>query len=230
MRGTAVRNRTVQFEDLLLMLWFMVVEPRLESGVSVDMLARRAPELGLFYLVSVALALGGYFCRPWTPGAGLGGTTFVQGYARVVVLGPMIAITALGLDLVGADLAETGLILCPALGLGVLFAVRERLPVLHWFVRRLSMLPLMIIGSHWFTRMAEDLQGGLAPGELVDLLQDPSLRLFGVLILFGLIVEYLGFVYAPRASADAGGTWWQWLIRFSLFVGAVLFGTGGGGS
>lgn len=142
----------------------------------------------------------------------VGGVAFVAGsastYLGVALDGPVIGVTFLAI--VGA------------------MAFGDRLPVLDARVRRLLVLPFILVATGIFNGFAADLLAGLDPRLLgaASLSAEGGLVLFFVVMLIGgLAFFYAALVAAPRILADPGHSGF-WPLRFVVFVASAVLGIG----
>lgn len=142
----------------------------------------------------------------------VGGVAFVAGsasaYLGVALDGPVIGVTFLAI--VGA------------------MAFGDRLPVLDARLRRLLVLPLILVATGIFNGFAADLLSGLDPRLLgaASLSAEGGLVLFfTVMLLGGLAFFYAALVAAPRILADPAQSGF-WPFRFVVFVASAVLGIG----
>ncbi|MCO6450701.1 MAG: hypothetical protein J5I90_07905 [Caldilineales bacterium] len=217
-------SRTIQFEDVLLIVWVAFVEPGLLRVFGDRLTTDSGPGLGVIYLLACALALVSYATRSREDEAGArNGRLTPENYARMVVIGPLFFIGAAALDLLGSQIGETLLLIIPGIILALTLIMYERLPQISRLARRLLMTPMVLIAAAWFARFSSSLFGNLGPGELLEGLRTPSVNFIPILFLFAVCVFYLGFIFAPRQVANSGGSWLQWAVRFGFFIAALLF-------
>ena len=117
----------------------------------------------------------------------------------------------------------------------VSYVAYPHLPSLPRTVRRLLILPFILVAGTVFGGMVADLSDLF---DLRGLLSDPAASpgafagSLGLQVLFSGFF-YLAFVFAPRIVAEAEGSWRAWFVRYVLFLAAtivsVTFLGGGGG-
>ncbi|MGZ8502373.1 MAG: hypothetical protein ACXWW6_05915 [Candidatus Limnocylindrales bacterium] len=106
----------------------------------------------------------------------------------------------------------------------VSYVAYPHLPNLPRTVRRLRILPFILIAGTVFGGMVGDMSDLF---DLRGLLGDPAATpgafagLLGLDVLFSGFF-YLAFVFAPRMVAEAEGSWRAWLARYLLFLGATI--------
>lgn len=225
----------LRLEDGLLVAWLVVGLPLVRAagdalsgtpggGNAGDPLGKaHDPLSGLLGLVAVVLAVAVVATRsPDDPAIGFEGMATPRSYAPLPFLLSLsiVADTALGRLGLDSD-AVIGPIFIITLACYVLY---PHLPNLPRAVRRLMMVPFILIAGSVFGGMVSDLAG------LFDyraLLGDPAAtpaafaELLGLQVLFSGFY-YLAFVFAPRMVAEAEGSWKAWFVRYALFLGATI--------
>ena len=223
-------------EDLALVAWNAVGVPLIGSSAAAPLLALGeppTPAVGVVQLLAVIAAMVALATRP----AGMTMPGFDGGDGRYALLGPLIGAVAfiggsasahLGTDLDG-----------PVIGLSFLIVVaamvfHDRLPTVEPAIRRVLVLPFILVCAGIFDAFAADLLRGV---DLVELFSAARLDEtgFGFFIL-GMLVAALAtfywmFVVAPRvfiAPEDAIGPvgCLTWPLRFVLYVLSALLGIG----
>jgi hypothetical protein len=109
--------------------------------------------------------------------------------------------------------------------IGILAA--SHLPVVSAPMRRLFVLPFILVSSTYFNGFAGTILGSLDIGELIAQAPATSLSFalfLLVLILGGMAAFYAMFVVAPRELADPEGRALPWIVRFIVYVAASLAG------
>ncbi len=224
----------LQFEDLLLFVWLVMVTPLLQAflagamrGLNLGNLDQSLPNalgLGILFLGSTLLAIVCTLTRaPEDKRAGtlITGTPF--GYAHLPMLAATGIMLFLGLDLLGLGDAAVGA-MCLWFGLfGVASMAYSRMPVLDYTVRRILMTPFIILATTLFVSSINPIFANVNANGVLQIIQTDLGRFEFGLLLAGVLVYYLMFVFAPRQIAGQGGGWLQWGLRFLLYlVGMIL--------
>lgn len=232
-RWTWIPN-ALQFEDALLFVWLVLVTPLLQfvfggalRGLNLGNINRDLPNglgLGILFLVSTLLAIVCTLTR--APGERQGnelitGTPF--GYAHLPMLAGTGIMLFLGLDLLGFGDAAMGL-LCVLFGSFVVIGVfYNRMPVIDYALRRILMTPFTILTTSIFISTIGPIFANVDANSIFQIVQSDFGRFEFGLLLAGVLVYYLMFVFAPRQIAGSGGGWLQWGARFALYlVGLIL--------
>ncbi len=144
-------------------------------------------------------------------------------YARLPMLVVLAMLADRGFEQFGS---EAGGRLFPwiVVFVGATLLVQPWLPVLPYLVRRLLMAPTVVLGALLFTDTMESLFGGasLAPLAQGGSAHDVAAAQFGAtIVVVTSLLYYVLFVFAPRQVAG-GGSWWFWLLRYALFLSALL--------
>jgi hypothetical protein len=223
-----------QIEDALLFVWLVLVTPLLQfvlggalRGLDLGNLDPSMPNalwLGIVFVISTLLAIVCTLTR--APGEKqaqelITGTPF--GYAHLPMLAATGIVLFLGLDLLGlGDVAMGGFCVLFA-AFVVIGVIYSRMQIIDYSARRILMTPFTIATTTLFVSTINPIFTGLNLGGVVQIVQSDLGRFeFGVL-LAGVLVYYLMFVFAPRQIAGSGGGWMQWGARFVLYlVGMVL--------
>ncbi len=237
----AVSGGFLRLEDAALFGWLVLGLPisRWLAGSSGpnagDPLGAEPDALtGLIWLAATVLAIVVVATRsPGDPVIGFEDMSTPRSYAPLPFL--------VALSLVGhTALGRLGVEFEPLIGIifivtMVSYVAFPHLPNLPRTVRRLLILPFILIAGTVFGGMVADLSDLF---DLRGLLSDPAATpgafagLLGLEVLFSGIF-YLAFVFAPRMVAEAEGSWRAWLVRYLVFLGAtivsVTFLGGGGG-
>lgn len=222
-------------EDLALAAWNIGAVPLLALGGGGRILQLGdAPDAvaGWVQLLAVIGAIAAIATRPvGTPLPAVQSGTID---ARMAFIGPLVlaisfvagsASTYLGLDLEGAVVGTAFLVIVAAMVLA------DRLPTLDPGLRRLMLLPFVLVCAGIFDGFAARLLGDVDVADLIA-----SLRVyeagFGVfvvgMLLAGLAVFYAGLVVAPRALAapETRAGCLVWPARFALFIVSAVLGIG----
>ncbi len=231
----------LQFEDALLFVWLVLVTPLLQVVLggalrdlnlgNIDRGLPNATGLGLLFLASTLLAIVCMLTR--APGEGqrqgsqasgdglITGTPF--GYAHLPMLAGTGIMLFLGLDLLGFGDAAMGL-LCLLFGSFVVIGViYKRMPVIDYALRRILMTPFTILSTSIFVSSINPIFANVNANGIAQIVQSDLGRFEFGLLLAGVLVYYLMFVFAPRQIAGSGGGWLQWGARFALYlIGLIL--------
>lgn len=224
----------LQFEDALLFVWLVVVTPLLQAvlggalrGLSLMNLDPGVPNarwLGVVFLISTVAAIACMLTRAPGPASTQEMVTDSPfGYAHL----PMFAGTGLmlffGSTLLGFGDAAMGLF-CLLFGLFVVLGVAyKRMPIIDYSVRRILMTPFLILTTTLFAATAHTIFANADLSSIFQIVQSELGRFEFGLLMAGMLVFYLMFVFAPGQMAGRGGGWLQWGARFALyFVGMIL--------
>jgi hypothetical protein len=227
----------LQFEDALLFIWLVLVTPLVQfllagalrglSLGSIDASLPNAGWLGVVFLLSTLLAIACTFTRaPGDAPAGglITGTPF--GYAHLPMLGGTGIMLFLGSSLLGFGDATMGL-LCGLFGLfGVGYFAYNRMPVIDYAFRRILMTPFTILTATLFAATAHSIFAGLDANGIYQIVQSDLDRFEFGLLLAGVLVYYLMFIFAPRQIAGSGGGWLEWGVRFAAYLVGVILNIG----
>jgi hypothetical protein len=187
------------------------------------------PLVGAVELVAILGAFAAILTRPPDqPHVRLGSADA----PRWVICGPLIGGLAFAADGATQNLGlRTG---DWAIGLAFLAILvgtlaADHLPVVDAPVRRLLVMPFILVCAGFFNGFAADILGSFDIGQAFNV--DPAAGVgFGIFILVllfgGIGVFYAMFVVAPRELADPEDAGFRWLLRFSLFVVSSLVGIG----
>jgi hypothetical protein len=229
-------SRGIRAEDLLLAAWNAVGVPLIGAGALAPLLGlgegdRPDPIAGFLQLVAVLGAIVAIATRP------SGSTVRTAPFgtdARVAFIGPLVGAMAF---VAGSAAAHLGLAIDgPVIGIAFIVTVAamilgDRLPVVDAGLRRVLLLPFILVCAGIFDGFAADLLTGLDVGELFASLRvdETGFGLFLVgMIVAGLAAFYASLVVAPRlliGVEEAGGCL-VWPMRFVLFLVSALLGIG----
>jgi hypothetical protein len=224
--------RNLRFEDAALAGWNALAVPLLAgSGLSPLIQLGDEPHLlaGIVQLVAVIGAIVAIATRPAS-----GGPSALPGPSigmLEAIIGPLV----LGVAFVaGSAAVYLGLSIDePITGIAFLtivaaMAFGDRLPVIDAGLRRLLVLPFILVSAGIFNGFAADLLTGLDPRLLAaaSFSAEAGFVLFvGLMVVGGLAVFYAGLVAAPRLLADPGQSG-AWPLRFLVYLLSALFGIG----
>jgi len=215
-------SRSIQFEDIVLFLWLVALEPLAAQRVTAW---EGGGAWGWLLLAAVLSGLVVMLTR--SPGEGEGGWAFVTApplYARLPMMAGMGLLAAMGFERLGraawGDSAFAGIL--GAFGLS--FIAYAHLPTLPALARRLFATPLVVIGGAQFRDIAAQMMGDLDLQTFMEGLRTPGVSFIVTLLTVALLVQYAMFVFGPRQVADGHGTWPQWLLRFLLYLTGLLSG------
>jgi len=219
-------------EDFALAAWNAAGIPLLSASSLGPMLQlgdAPNPGAGIVQLVAVIGAIVAIATRP--AGSQPGAEPGPAGAVLMLYMGPLIggiafvagsASSYLGLEL---DEPITGIAFLAAVA-AITFA--NHLPVLDAVVRRLLVLPFILVCAGVFNGFAADILEGFDPAlfALSSFSAEGGLVLFvGILLLGGLAAFYAALVAAPRALADPEHVGFL-PIGFVLYVVSALLGIG----
>lgn len=105
----------------------------------------------------------------------------------------------------------------------------DHLPVVSAPVRRLLVVPFILISAAYFNAFAGTILGSVDIGQVIT--STPAagtgFGLFILLLLLGAMAAYYAmFVVAPRELADPEDHGLRWVLRFGLFLASSLAGIG----
>jgi hypothetical protein len=214
----------LRLEDLLLAMLTVIGLPLLEGwlrGTVVEASPAGDPSAltGVLGLVAVAGVVACVLTRgPDEPPLFRDRALTLQGWARFPLaagVGIMALETIPGLGVDSEPLAGLTFL---AVFVGAF--LHPRLPVVPVTVRRVLVLPMVVLAAAAFDRIIGRDLGPMA----VDLLggAQPEVAAFWPLILGAVAMLYTMLVVAPRAIADPGSSGVAWTVRFLFFLGIVL--------
>jgi hypothetical protein len=229
-----VKARGIGAEDLLLAAWNAVGVPLVGAGALAPLLGlgdEPDPIAGIVQLLAVLGAIVAIATRP--SGEPLAAAPFgVQ--ARLGFMGPLMGAIAF---VAGSASAYLGLgIDAPVVGTAFVVFVAavllgDRLPVIDVGLRRVLLVPFILVCAGIFDAFAADLLRDVDIGQLISSLRVDDtgfgLFIFGMIVA-GLAAFYASLVVAPRLLVDpapAGGCL-VWPARFVLFLVSALLGIG----
>ncbi len=224
----------LQIEDGLLFVWLVLVTPFLQfalggalRGLNLGNLDSNSPNalwLGILFLLSASLAIICTITRAPDEKQVTGivsGTPF--GYAHLPMLAGTGIILFIGLDLLGFGDAAMGLLCGWFVLFGVAYMVYNRMPVIDYAIRRILMTPFTILTTTLFVSSINPIFANSNATGILQIVQTETGRFEFGLLIAGVLVYYLMFVFAPRQIAGAGAGWLQWAVRFALYlVGLIL--------
>jgi len=225
--------RSLQLEDGILAAWNVAAVPLLAASSAGALFAfGEGANLwaGVIQLLAVAGLIAAVATRPSGASVYRDQEGGLQPFA-VVFIGPLVggvafvagsASTHLGLQVDGLAVGAAFVAIVAAMVFG------DRLPVIDATLRRVLVLPFILVAAGMFNTLAADLLGSV---ELTDF-TDPSFAeygglivLFGIMLIGGLAAFYAALVAAPRTLADPSLAGW-WPLRFALFVVSAVLGIG----
>jgi hypothetical protein len=219
--GAAVRA-----EDWLLAGWVALASPVLvRAGGSVEPFDTGHPAQGLLLLAGFAGAIACLATRN-SDSSAESPSVLASG-----AVGPLAG----GLLLVGGSAAselgfDAEIFFGPTMVALVAFTLlQSRLPALPTAVRRAFVAPYLMSAGGLFWNVVHTITEGLDPGSLFG---SSAAGVSGeVTLVLGLLIAsaavfYAMLIYAPRQIAEREGGPIEWLARFALFLGGVVFGLG----
>lgn len=236
----AVSGGFLRLEDAALFGWLLLGLPlsRWLAGSSGpnagDPLGSEPDTLtGLIWLAATILAIVVIATRsPGDPVIGFEDMSTPRSYAPLPFLVSLAIVSHTAFARLGFEFeALVGVIFIVTM---VSYVAYPHLPSLPRTVRRLLILPFILVAGTVFGGMVADLSDLF---DLRGLLSDPAASpgafagLLGLQVLFSGFF-YLAFVFAPRMVAEAEGSWRAWFVRYVLFLGATIVSVsflGGGG-
>ncbi len=233
-RWTSPIPSAFEFEDALLFVWFILITPLLQfilggalRGLNLGNLDPSIPNalaLGVVFVLSSVLAMICTLTRAPDERQVQGMVTdTLFGYAHLPMLAATGILLFLGLDLLGLGDAAMDAI-CAFFALFVVVGVvYSRMPVIDYSLRRILMTPFSILTATLFVSTINPMFADLSPNGIFQIVQSDWGRFEFGLLMAGILVYYLMFVFAPRQIAGSGGGWLQWAARFALYlVGLIL--------
>lgn len=226
----AVSGGFLRVEDAVLLGWLVLGAPlgRLLAGSSGanagDPLGSERDVLsGLVWLVATLLAIAVVATRsPGDPAMGFEDIATPRSYAPLPFLLSLAIVSHSAIGRLGLETdVLTAVVFIVTM---VSFVAYPHLPNLPRTVRRLMILPFILIAGSIFGGMVADVSDLF---DLRALLADPGATPGAFAALLGLEVLfsgffYLAFVFAPRMVAEAEGSGRAWLVRYLLFLGATI--------
>ena len=219
----------LRFEDGALAAWLALVAPATTAAGGAAL--TEGPLAGALMILASVLAIVCLATRPPTqPGIRLGddGEDVAP---RWIIAGPLVGglgiISSTGfeeLGIRGVDLAGLVLLVAVAAIVG-----NRWLPVVPALVRRLLVLPFMLVAGSFFSGLAAAMLDTLDTDALLGTIGTPEWGLTAfvlVLLVGGLGAFYAMLVVAPRQLADPEDAGVRWLLRFAVFLVASLTGIG----
>jgi hypothetical protein len=239
-RLAAVSGGFLRLEDAALLGWLVLGLPLSRSlagsnGANAgDPLGTEPDALsGLIWLVATLLAIAVVATRsPGDPVIGFEDMSTPRSYAPLPFLVSLALVSHTALGRLGIEAESlTGVVFIVTM---VSYVAYPHLPNLPRTVRRLMILPFILIAGTVFGGMVADVSDLF---DLRGLLADPGATPGAFAAVLGLEVLfsgffYLAFVLAPRMVAEAEGSWRAWLARYLLFLGVTIVSVsflGGGG-
>lgn len=230
----------LRLEDAALLGWLVVGLPvtrALAGGNGVnagDPLGTEPDALsGMIWLAATVLAIAVVATRsPGDPVIGFEDMSTPRSYAPLPFLVSVAIVSHTAVARLGFDSESlTGIVFIVTM---VSYVAYPHLPNLPRVVRRLMILPFILIAGTVFGGMVADMSDLF---DLRGLLSDPAATPGAFAAVLGLEVLfsgffYLAFVFAPRMVAEAEGSWRAWFVRYLVFLGATIVGVtflGGGG-
>jgi hypothetical protein len=213
--GLAFVTRSVQFEDVALFLWIVLVERLLESYFGEDL--RTVAALGaaprwVYVLVFGCLAVVFYTRGP-------ADVDLNEATSRRCILGLFGWFVARSFFAGDSDwLFKAFAVVFIVALLAAPLNQLERLPRTGLGLRRTFVLPAQLVGNSIFSGMItpEFFRGSELAGVA------PEYRAFASLVLSAFLFLYV--VVAPRVMA--GGEWrpFSWIVRLGIYLGALQIG------
>jgi len=218
----------LRFEDVALAAWLAVAAPVTTAAGGLAL--TEGPLAGAIMVLASLLAIVCLGTRPpEQPGVRIGADEAVA--PRWIIAGPLVGGLAIisstgfdGIGITGVDLS--GFVLLVAVAA---IALNRWLPVVPALVRRLLVLPFMLVAGSFFSGLAAAMLGTLDVDALLASIGAPEWGLTAfilVLLVGGLGAFYAMLVVAPRQLADPEDAGLRWVVRFVLFLAASLTGIG----
>ncbi|HEX7224268.1 MAG TPA: hypothetical protein VF367_01645 [Candidatus Limnocylindria bacterium] len=218
----------LRFEDGALAAWLAVVAPATTAAGGAAL--TEGPAAGVLMILASVLAIVCLATRPPDqPGIRLDASEAVA--PRWIIAGPLVGglgiISSTGFEeigIAGVDLAGLVLLLAVAAIVG-----NRWLPVVPALVRRLLVLPFMLVAGSFFSGLAAAMLETLDVDAVLATIGTPEWGLTAfilILLVGGLGVFYAMLVVAPRQLADPEDAGVRWLLRFAVFLLASLTGIG----
>ncbi|MDP9483636.1 MAG: hypothetical protein M3P84_10485 [Chloroflexota bacterium] len=226
----ALSGGFLRFEDAALLGWLVLGAPlgRALAGANGpnagDPLGTDPDALsGLIWLAATVLAIAVVATRsPGDPVIGFEDISTPRSYAPLPFLLSVSIVSHTAMGRLGVETEVlTGIVFIATM---VSYVAYPNLPNLPRTVRRLMILPFVLIAGTVFGEMVADVSDLF---DLRALLADPAATpaafagVLGLQVLFSGFF-FLAFVLAPRMVAEAEGTWRAWLVRYLLFLVATI--------
>jgi hypothetical protein len=221
----------VRTEDVALAGWSVAL-PAVAGWVGAsgsDLANGTSPLVGLLQLLAVIGAFAALLTRPPDqPTVRLGSVDA----PRWVICGPLVGGLAFASESAATNLglgSGDWIIGLSFLAILVGTMVADHLPVVAAPLRRLFVVPFILISAAYFNAFAGTFLGSLDIGQL--LASSPAAGTgFGltllVLLVGAMAAFYAMFVVAPRELADPEDHGLRWVLRFALFLASSLAGIG----
>jgi hypothetical protein len=214
-------------EDLVLAGWVVIVGPVLfRASGDKGPFDPDQPLQGLLRLGAVLCVVACLAARRAPVPQGKDEPSMINRGSVGPFVGGLLLITISGftaLD-IGSEFVLPALVLAAAVAIVVHFVVPP-LPVL---ARRALVTPFVAVAAGIYWNVIAQLTGGhgftVTPSQVIS---DPHTAelILGVLIAFS-AVYYAMLIYAPRQIATRDGGFFEWGIRYALFVVSVFLGVG----
>lgn len=225
--------RTLRFEDAALAGWNIIAVPLVAGSATLGPLIQLGSEphllAGIVQLVAVLGAIVAIATRPaGARPSGLPGPTIGTMEA---IIGPLIlgvafvagsASSYLGVSLDGPITGIAFLMIVAAMAFG------DRFPIIDAGLRRLLVLPFILVCAGIFNGFAADLLVGLDPRMIAaaSFSAEAGFVLFvAIMLLGGLAMFFAALVAAPRILADPTQSG-AWPLRFVVYVASAMLGIG----
>ncbi|MEO8228482.1 MAG: hypothetical protein ABI628_01830 [Chloroflexota bacterium] len=220
----------VRLEDAALLGWLVLGAPLIRelagpNGPNAGRPLGTEPDAlsGLIWLTATLLAILVVATRsPGDPVIGFEDMSTPRSYAPLPFLLSLSIVSRTALTRLGVESEFlTGVVFLVTIGSYVAY---PHLPNLPRTIRRLMILPFILIAGTVFGEMVADMSDVF---DLRALLADPAATpaafagLLGLEVLFSGFF-FLAFVFAPRIVAEAEGSWRAWFVRYLLFLGATI--------
>lgn len=227
----------LQFEDVLLFMWLVLVTPLLQillggalrglSLMNLDPSLPNARWLGMVFVISTLAAIACMLTR--APGVASAQGPVADspfGFAHLPMLAGTGLMLAFGSILLGFGDAAMGLFCLLFAAFVVLGVAYSHMPVIDYSLRRILMTPFIILTATLFSATAHSIFAGLDLNGILQIVQSDLGRFEFGLLVAGMGVHYLMFVFAPGQMAGRGGGWLEWGARFALYLIGMILNVG----
>lgn len=226
-------RRALQFEDAILFVWFVFIEPlvvRFLYGVMPSGgFLRLSPDvpygglIGAFFVLSAFCACVVLLTRAPGDLSGFDWDT-PSGYAHAPMIFVLGLVTYEGFNLMSSSLADSAFGVTLVIIL-ISVALHRWLPPMNELYRRVLMTPLVLVSGWIFSTTLDAVLGDFKVGELIRTSGTSAFALIATIVL-AVFIFYLAFIMAPRALASSGGTYNDWIVRYAFFIAGVLLNIG----
>ncbi len=228
----------LQFEDALLFVWLLLIEPLLQRfffrvGAANDYSNLQPGDagsvtVGLFFIIAGLCACVALATRAQGEPAEDLDFGSLGGYAYMPMMAGLSLVEYFGLRALGSTLAD-GVLGLVALFVIVVTVAHKWLPQMPEIHRRLLMTPVILASSLIFSSMMNSILRGFSFRDVLFSYGQPEFGelAFGAgILLLAALVFYVIFVFAPRQVGTRGGSFLDWATRFLIYILGVILNVG----